>query len=38
MSDNPLTHVEVQETADRVAPLFKQLVTGVISNIGKTLK
>ncbi|NLJ89289.1 MAG: purine-nucleoside phosphorylase [Clostridiales bacterium] len=38
MSDNPLTHVEVQETADRVAPLFKQLVTGVITNIGKTLK
>jgi len=27
MSDTPLTHEEVQETADRVAPLFKRLVT-----------
>ena len=31
---NPLTHKEVQETADRVAPLFKQLVTECIKNIG----
>lgn len=30
---NPLTHKEVQETADRVAPLFKQLVTECIKNI-----
>lgn len=33
---NPLTHKEVQETADRVAPLFKQLVTECIKNIGKS--
>lgn len=30
---NPLTHKEVQDTADRVAPLFKQLVTECIKNI-----
>ncbi|MCD7825130.1 MAG: purine-nucleoside phosphorylase [Clostridiaceae bacterium] len=30
---NPLTHAEVQATADRVAPLFKQLVTECIKNI-----
>ncbi|HBA97077.1 MAG TPA: purine-nucleoside phosphorylase, partial [Lachnospiraceae bacterium] len=34
---NPLTHKEVQETADRVAPLFKQLVTECIKNIGKDI-
>ncbi|MFP3155215.1 purine-nucleoside phosphorylase [Lachnospiraceae bacterium ZAX-1] len=27
ITDQPLTHAEVQETADRVAPLFKQLIT-----------
>ena len=27
MSSSPLTHKEVQEIADRVAPLFKKLVT-----------
>ncbi len=30
---NPLTHKEVQETADRVSPLFKQLVTECLKNI-----
>jgi len=30
MSVNPLSHQEVQETADRVAPLFKRLVTAAI--------
>ncbi len=34
---NPLTHKEVQETADRVAPLFKQLVTECIKNIGSEI-
>ena len=29
----PLTHAEVQETADRVAPLFKKLVTQAIRDI-----
>lgn len=33
ISVNPLTHAEVQETADRVAPLFKKLVTQVIEDI-----
>ena len=32
MSDTPLSHKEVQETADRVAPLFKKLIT---ESIGK---
>lgn len=27
MQDRPLSHAEVQETGDRVAPLFKALVT-----------
>lgn len=34
---NPLTHKEVQETADRVAPLFKRLVTECIININKAV-
>lgn len=33
ISVNPLTHAEVQETADRVAPLFKKLVTQAINDI-----
>ena len=33
LSVNPLTHAEVQETADRVAPLFKKLVTQAIKDI-----
>lgn len=37
ISPNPLTHAEVQETADRVAPLFRELVKKSIINIGKTL-
>lgn len=32
-----LTHTEIQETADRVAPMFKQLVTESIKNISKSL-
>lgn len=35
MTENRLSHEEVQETADRVAPLFKQLVTESIAEIGK---
>jgi purine-nucleoside phosphorylase len=27
LSDTPLSHAEIQQTADRVAPLFQQLVT-----------
>ena len=31
----PLCHEEVQETADRVSPKFKALVTETIKSIGK---
>lgn len=35
MTDTPLNHKEVQEVADRVAPLFKKLVTASIVNMSK---
>lgn len=35
MTENPLTHAEVQETADRVAPLFKKLITETIMRMGR---
>lgn len=38
MIDEPLSHKEVQEAADRVAPLFEKLVTESIGMIGKSLK
>lgn len=38
MTNEPLTHTEVQETADRVAPLFKQLITASIQNIASAEK
>ena len=37
ISENPLTHAEIQETADQVAPMFKQLITESVVNIAKTL-
>ena len=37
ISVNPLTHKEVQETADRVAPLFKKLVTQAIKDSSASL-
>ena len=37
MTDQPLRAVEVKETADRVAPLFKQLITESIVRIGKMI-
>ena len=37
MVDQPLSHEEVQETADRVAGQFKELVTEVIVNIHKAM-
>lgn len=37
MTDKPLSHVEVQETADKAAPLFRQLVTESIKNIAASL-
>ncbi len=33
MTDNPLTHAEVQEMADKAAPKFKALITECIENI-----
>lgn len=35
ITPTPLSHEEVQETADQVAPKFKALVTEIITNIGK---
>ncbi len=35
ISKNPLSHKEVQETGDRVAPLFKKLVSKSIAAMGK---
>lgn len=35
ITDKPLTHAEVQETADRAAPLFRQLVTESIIGMAK---
>lgn len=37
MTDNPLSHEEVQETADRVAPLFKKLITESIVRMGQSV-
>lgn len=37
MTEQPLSHEEVKETGDRVAPLFKQLVTESIIRMGKNL-
>lgn len=37
VTENPLSHEEVQETADRVAPLFKRLVTESIAAIAEVL-
>lgn len=37
ITKEPLSHKEVQETADRVAPLFKKLVTASIIRIAKEL-
>ncbi len=37
VTENPLSHEEVQETADRVASLFKRLVTESIAAIAEVL-
>lgn len=34
MSEQPLSHMEVQETADRVAPMFKRLITQSVIRMG----
>lgn len=38
LSENPLSHEEVQEIANKVAPVFKNLVKQAIVDIGKSLK
>ena len=35
MTDKPLTHKEVKETADRTAEKFRQLVSGIIRGLGE---
>lgn len=37
ISNTPLSHDEVQETADKIAPLFRSLVKKSIIEIGKTI-
>lgn len=38
LTDNPLTHAEVMEAADKAAPLFKKLIKASIINIAKQLE
>ncbi len=35
MTDDPLTHAEVQQAADKAAPLFKKLIGASIEKMGK---
>lgn len=37
ITDKPLTHAEVQETADRAAPLFKKLITESLTELNNHL-
>ena len=37
MTENPLTHAEVQEAADMAAPRFKKLVTEAVKKFGSVL-
>jgi purine-nucleoside phosphorylase len=38
ISPTPLTHAEVQETADRTAPLFRSLVENAVLRMAQTLE
>jgi purine-nucleoside phosphorylase len=38
MTNNTLTHAEVQECADKAAPLFKKLIGTAIERIGETIE
>ena len=38
IAKHPLTHAEIQETADRVAPMFQQLITRSVVNIAGMMK
>ena len=37
MTDNPLTHEEVQEAANAAAPLFRTLVTESVKKFGEKI-
>lgn len=37
MTDNPLTHEEVQQMADKAAPKFKRLITECVENISDAI-
>lgn len=37
LTENPLTHAEVMEAADKAAPLFKKLIRASVVNIHKSL-
>ena len=37
ISEHPLNHTEVQEIADKAAPLFEKLVTGCIIDISAAI-
>lgn len=37
MTDNPLSHEEVKEMADKAAPLFKKLITEAVIRIGNSI-
>lgn len=37
MTENPLTHIEVQEAADKAAPMFKRLMTACVTNFKKVM-
>ena len=38
MTDNPLTHEEVQEAASAAAPRFRRLITEAVTDFGKLLE
>jgi purine-nucleoside phosphorylase len=35
ITQKPLSHAEVQETADRVSSSFKKLITKIVAEIGR---
>ena len=37
MTDQPLTHEEVQEAASAAAPRFRQLITEAVTDFGKRM-
>jgi purine-nucleoside phosphorylase len=35
LSENPLSHIEVQEIAAKVAPVFRKLLKGIITRVAQ---